>query len=179
MLKFLETLDHAIGRGERWLMVALTAGLTLILCTQVILRYFFNSPLFWAEEVAVQVLIIISFVGVSYLTYSGKLVRVDFLLTMLKPQRSLVLLRVLDIIGLITLGIMCYFATEWIQRPEIRGDVSPTTQIPRWYNYSILVFSFYCMTWHQAVKVLIPENIDMHQLLVKDESTGDGPEVRS
>ena len=32
MLKFLETLDHAIGRGERWLMVALTAGLTLILC---------------------------------------------------------------------------------------------------------------------------------------------------
>lgn len=156
MLTQLDSFDSVVGRSERWLMIALTAALTLILCVQVILRYFFNSPLFWAEEVSVQILIIISFLGASYLIHTGKAVRVDFLLNILPAPAAGVLMRVLDLVGLVVLVLLCYFATEWIQRPEIRGDISPTTGIPRWYNYSVLVFSFYCMAFHQLVKLLVP-----------------------
>lgn len=165
MLKVVERFDRYLGGFERALLVLLTAILTAILCSQVILRYFFNSPLFWAEEVSVQLLLMTSFIGVSYLIYLGKLVRVDFLLLMLPVGfRVNVMLRVLDLIALVTLGILCAVATEWILRPEIRGDVSPTTQIPKWYNYAIMVFSFYCMVFHQFVKVLIPETLDDHSL---------------
>lgn len=163
MQNLFEKLDRALGGTERYLMIVLTAALTAILCAQVVLRYFFNSPLFWAEEVAVQLLIIITFVGVSYLTFMGKLVRVDFLLLAFSGTKRVWLGRVLDVVSLITLMLLCYVATDWITRPEVRGDVSATTQIPRWYNYSVLVFSFYCMTYHQFVKVLVPEVLEDHQ----------------
>lgn len=157
MANLLEQLNRCLGATERVLMVLLTSGLIGILCAQVVLRYFFNSPLFWAEDVAVQLLIIISFIGTSYLIYLNKLVRVDLLVLSLPANYRNWLLRVLNLLALTTLGFLCYVATDWIMRPEIRSDVSPTTQIPRWYNYSILVFSFYCMTFHQLIKVISPE----------------------
>ncbi|WP_221796161.1 TRAP transporter small permease [Oceanobacter mangrovi] len=156
-------LDRGLGWTERSLMILLTAAMTLILCAQVILRYFFNAPLFWAEEVSVQLLIMISFMGVSYLVHTGKLVRVDILLLALKPAARIWLLRLLDLVGLICFGILAWYATDWILRPEVKGEVSPTTGIPLWYNYSVLVASIYCMTIHQCVKVLIPETQDDHQ----------------
>jgi C4-dicarboxylate transporter, DctQ subunit len=158
MLNLLQSIDALVGRAERLAMIFLTSLLTLILCAQVILRYFFNSPLFWAEEVSVQILIMISFMGVSYLTWSGQLVRVDLLLSMLKPASAKMLMLLLNAMGLVSLLALTYYATEWISRPEIRTDVSPTTQLPRWYNYAVLVFSFYCMTLHQAVKLILPSS---------------------
>ena len=50
-------IDRLIGQIEYALLIGLTVSLTLILSAQVVLRYFFSSPLFWAEEVAVQILI--------------------------------------------------------------------------------------------------------------------------
>ena len=156
MFMLLRTLDGWLGKAESGFLALLTGILTLILTAQVILRYFFNSPLFWAEEVAVQILISATFIGISYLIHTGRLVRVDFLLMMLGKGARAGLERALDLIGLITLLALCWFATEWIMRPEVRADLSPTTQLPRWYNYAVLVVAFYTMSFHMLVRVLVP-----------------------
>ncbi|GAA3538024.1 hypothetical protein GCM10022394_17070 [Zobellella aerophila] len=106
-----------------------------------------------------QILISATFIGVSYLLYSGKLVRVDFILTVLKAPYAVWLDKILELVALVVLAVLCYYATEWILRPEIKVDVSPTTQLPRWYNYAVLVVSFYFMSWHQFVKVICPTKI--------------------
>ncbi|AEY00362.1 putative TRAP-type C4-dicarboxylate transport system small permease [Oceanimonas sp. GK1] len=156
MFNIIKTLDRLLGRLEYGLLVLLTAALTLILSAQVILRYFFSSPLFWAEEVAVQILISASFIGVSYLLFSNKLVRVDFILENLGKPWGNWLHKGLQLLSLLVLLVLCYFATDWILRPEIKADVSPTTQLPRWYNYAVLVVSFYCMAWHQLINLITP-----------------------
>lgn len=156
MFTLLRTLDSWLGKAESGFLALLTGILTLILTAQVILRYFFNSPLFWAEEVAVQILISATFIGISYLIHTGRLVRVDFLLMMLGKGARAGLERALDLIGLITLLALYWFATEWIMRPEVRADLSPTTQLPRWYNYAVLVVAFYTMSFHMLVRVLVP-----------------------
>lgn len=161
MLALINKLDSGLGWLERGVMILLTGSMTLILCAQVILRYFFNAPLFWAEEVSVQLLIMISFMGVSYLVHLGKLVRVDILMLALPPESRVWLVRALDLVGLVCFGILSWYASEWISRPEVRGEVSATTSIPLWYNYSVLVFSIYCMTIHQAVRVIIPADSEL------------------
>lgn len=153
MLSLLRKLDRALGMFEYALLASLMAILTVILTSQVILRYFFNSPLFWAEEVAVQILISASFIGTSYLIYTGRLVRVDFLIMMSKGVVRRWAELFLNLTGLVTLLALCYFATDWILRPEVRSDVSPTTQLPRWYNYAVLVVAFYTMAFHMAIRV--------------------------
>ncbi|MCB1756807.1 MAG: TRAP transporter small permease [Gammaproteobacteria bacterium] len=157
MPTLLRTLDRWLGKFEYTLLALLTGLLTLILTAQVILRYFFNSPLFWAEEVAVQILISATFIGVSYLIHTGRLVRVDFLILLSQGALRHWGERALDVVGLLTLIVLCYFATDWIMRPEVRADLSPTTQLPRWYNYAVLVVAFYTMAFHMLIRVIWPE----------------------
>lgn len=155
MIKLIESLDRVVAKIEFAMLIALITALTLILCAQVVLRYLFNSPLFWAEEVAVQILISATFIGVSYLTFSDSLVRVDFILDHLGRFWHNLMVFVLRLVGLATLLVFCFYATEWIMRPEIRSDISPTTGLPRWYNYAVLVGAFYCMAWHMLIKVIL------------------------
>ncbi len=154
MFEIFHKTDDLLARFEYLLLTLLMAALTAILSTQVVLRYFFNNPLFWAEEISVQILIAASFLGVSYLLYANKLVRVDAILVLFREPALSRLLTVLQGVSLLTLLVLCYVATVWILRPEVRADVSPTTQLPRWYNYAILVASFYFMTWHQFIKFI-------------------------
>lgn len=156
MHKLILKIDDVIAWVEYRLLMLMMLVLAIILASQVILRYFFNSPLFWAEEVSVQILIACTFMGVSYLLYSKKLVRVDFLLLYFNNRFYCFAEKILQLISFSVLCIICYFSTEWILDPMTRIDISPTTQLPRWYNYGILVASFYCMALHQAVKLLSP-----------------------
>ena len=72
MSGLITTIDRLIGQIEYALLIGLTVSLTLILSAQVVLRYFFSSPLFWAEEVAVQILISATFIaGVMTPTEAG------------------------------------------------------------------------------------------------------------
>ncbi len=162
MLKLLERLNRALAHAEMGLLMLLIAALTLILSAQVILRYFFNSPLFWAEEVSVQILISCTFIGLSYLTYTDNLVRIDFLIDHLPPEYRNYLNWALNLVGFLTLALLCYHATDWIMRPEIKADISPTTGLPRWYNYSVLVVAFYLMAWHLLVKLILHKNYEPH-----------------
>ena len=52
--------DNVLAKFEHAVLVVLVAAMTLILVAQVILRYFFSSPIFWAEEVAVQILMMVT-----------------------------------------------------------------------------------------------------------------------
>ncbi len=154
MSRSLRRLDGEIARVESWLLILMMFALTLILVCQVILRYFFNAPLFWAEEVSVQLLISATFLGISYLIYQGDMIKVDFLLELIPEEMTSKVEFLLRMVGMATLSVFCWVATEWILQPEIKLDVSPTTGIPNWYNYLFVVVSFYLMSWHLLVKII-------------------------
>lgn len=44
-----ERLDAVLAAVETGVVVLLTAAITAIMMTQVVLRYVFSAPLFWAE----------------------------------------------------------------------------------------------------------------------------------
>jgi len=158
VLRIFSILDKTLASVERWLLIGLTLILTCIMCAQVLFRYFLNQPIFWAEEVALQILIIIAFVGVSYLAYLGNLVRVDVVLQLINKPSHVLLSRFLHLISLTIALLLSYVGTYWVLRPEVGTDISATTQIPLWYNYVILVCSFYCLSFHQLIKVIQPES---------------------
>lgn len=60
MFQLIQKLDRGVASAERVLVVALTAAITVIMMAQVILRYFFSSPIFWAEEISVQLLVFVT-----------------------------------------------------------------------------------------------------------------------
>lgn len=154
VVQTLRLLDSGIARIERWLAMGLTAAIALIMMAQVVLRYFFNAPLFWAEEVAAQLLVFLTLIGISLLLQRQQLVNIDFLPRALSPRKQHLLFVLL---GLAMLALTLFFAKlgwQWIQRPDVRLEMGATTQLPRWYNYSVLPAAFACMAFHQLVLII-------------------------
>lgn len=154
LYSLIQSADRGLAFVERWLAIALTAALTGIMMTQVVLRYFFSAPLFWAEEVAVQLLVFMTLVGLSLLVRGDALIKIDLLSRLLPPQGQKVLSLVFGLLFLGLLGFLAWLGWEWVNRPEVRMEMSATTQLPRWYTYSVLPAAVLAMAFHQLASLL-------------------------
>lgn len=154
MFQLIQKIDCALAALERVLVIALTAGIALIMMTQVVMRYFFSAPIFWAEEISVQLLVFLTLFGLSLLVQKCQLVSIDFLPRALGPRARHGLLALLGLVMLALLLFIAWLGWEWINRPEVRLELGGTTQLPRWYNFSALPLAMALMAWHQLAAVL-------------------------
>jgi len=150
-MQALSRVDCQLAKFEEWIIIGLTASLSLLLIVQVFMRYILNSPLFWAEEVAVQLLVFISFFGVSLLVFKKKMVSVDLLMIVISERSRVILQLLIHIFSLVILVLFLLLSFDWINQPEVRVEVSATTGLPRWYNYSLMVVAFLFLVFHQFV----------------------------
>lgn len=153
----LKNIDKFVAKLEYGIMMFLMTVLTLILVAQVILRYFFSNPIFWAEDVAVQILAILTCVGISYLIYANDMIKVDLLGSMLPAKTLAIVQRVVYVLAFLVMLVVCFYAIDWVVQPENRFAVSPTTGLPKQYNHLLIIGSFCLMTWHLAVKAIYPQ----------------------
>ena len=154
MLQLLIKADNFLAALEKLLLSLFTGALAIILMVQVVLRYGFSRPLFWAEEVSVQFLVFMTLFGLSLLIKQQRMIAIDLIINALARKHRKALALLLQFIGLAVGGFFAYEATLWLLRPEVRLELSPTTQLPVWYNYAMLPLAFYGMTYHLAVGFL-------------------------
>ncbi len=154
MYSLIQTIDDWLCRVEKTLVVVLTAGIASIMMAQVVMRYFFSSPLFWAEEISVQLLVFVTLFGLSLLVQSGQLVSIDFLAQALGPRARHALMAVLGLLFLALALFMAKLGWDWVNLPESRMELGATTQLPRWYNYSALPLAMVAMAYHQFAALL-------------------------
>jgi len=154
MFDFIQKLDRGLATAEGGLVVALAAARAGIMMTQVVMRYFFSAPIFWAEEISVQLLVFMTLFGLSLLVQRGQLVSIDFLPRALQPRARHALLALLGCVMLALLVFLAWLGWEWVNRPDVRMELGATTQLPRWYNFSALPMAFALMAWHQLAAIL-------------------------
>lgn len=154
MFAWIQRIDRGLASAERVLVVALTAGIAGIMMVQVVMRYFFSAPIFWAEEISVQLLVFATLFGLSLLVHQGQLVSIDFLPRALSERARHALLAALGVVMLALFVFVAKLGLEWVLRPDVRMELGATTQTPRWINYAALPLAFALMAWHQAVAIL-------------------------
>jgi TRAP-type C4-dicarboxylate transport system permease small subunit len=154
MYSLIQNLDNWLGRVEKTLVVVLTAGIAGIMMVQVVMRYFFSAPLFWAEEISVQLLVFVTLFGLSLLVQNGQMVSIDFLAQALGRRARHALMAVLGLLFLALALFMAKLGWDWVNLPEARMELGATTQLPRWYNYSALPLAMAAMAYHQFAAVL-------------------------
>ncbi|QEY23863.1 TRAP transporter small permease [Neisseria animalis] len=151
MLSLLNRLDSGIARGEQWLLAVFCGILTLIMVIQVVLRYFFNAPLFWAEEISTQLLAFITALGLAYLTHTKQHICIDFVIGKLNGKARTAVALVSNTLLLALMTVLCFYAWEWVLRPEVQAEISGTTGLPRWYTFAALPVALTLLCLHQTV----------------------------
>ena len=153
-ISILNNIDTFFNKIEKFLLFFFGLSLSLIMISQVILRYFFNSPIFWAEEIAVQFLIFTTAFGISCLTKTKGLISVDFLIIAMGDKYSFFLKVVNDFLFLILVIFLLYYSWDWILRADIQSEMSGTTNLPKWYSYASFPVAFSILCFHQLVSLL-------------------------
>jgi TRAP-type C4-dicarboxylate transport system permease small subunit len=154
MFDYIHIADKGLAVIERSLVVALTGGIACIMMTQVVMRHFFSAPIFWAEEISVQMLVFATLFGLSLLVHHGQLVSIDFLPRALSARARHGLMAALGAAMLALFAFVSWLGWEWISRPEVRIELGATTQLPRFYNYAVLPLAMAVMAWHQLAATL-------------------------
>ncbi len=153
-MSLLHALDKVIARGERWFVIICASAISMILVAQVFMRYGLSKPLFWAEEIATQLLVFMTFVGLSLLVHNRRLIQLDFIISHLPPKVRRLVTVVNDLAVIGVLIFLVVYSIKWILLQETQLEMSPTTRLPLWYGYAALPVAFILMTYHYVVAAL-------------------------
>jgi len=117
----------------------------LLTFSQVIMRNFFSTGIFWFDPFARNLLLWVGFLGASVATYRKNHINIDAMSTLFKgKQRHLINISVSAVAFLICL-LLCYasfvFVKDTFQAGEKIHQVFPT-----WISQSVMPFSFFIMS---------------------------------
>ena len=121
---------------NRWLLIAILGLMSLIIFTNVGLRYLTNESLPWAEEVARHLMIWLTFVGCGPVLRYGGHIAIDNLQDALPVAWALALRWLIVLLMLGLFGFFMYFGWDYMDRTQYQS--TPATQISFAWIYMAL-----------------------------------------
>lgn len=108
---------------------------TVLLFTNIILRYFFNANTTWAEEFVRYSMIWITFIGMAICFRKGIHFSVDILLKSLPFKSSKILQIIINIISIIFILLIIYYGIEITLFNFNSGQITPSLEIGIFWIY--------------------------------------------
>ena len=128
--------ERGLLAANRWALIVLLAAMTVIIFTNVALRYLTHESIEWAEEVARHLMIWLTFVGAGPVLRHGGHIAIDNLQDAL-PRTLAVALRV--VVALLLTGFfvfMVWYGVLYMQRTQFQTTAA--TQISFAYIYAAM-----------------------------------------
>jgi TRAP-type C4-dicarboxylate transport system permease small subunit len=135
-----------------WTIGLIMSAIVVILFLGVVLRYVFNAPLFWSEEVAVLGLIWITFLGGAILIRQDKNVCITVFCDMCRTPVSRWMKIVSDALVVIMLWVMIDQSWELTQR--LAFSTTPALRLKEsWFGWAMIV-GFVIMLYYQVQRII-------------------------
>jgi len=129
MNKFFHWLDKvSAGTNKVFIFIAsvMMAGLMIIVCVDLTLRYAFNSPLIWGTEVTEILLLYITFLGAAQVFRENAHVVIDIFLVFGSARRRKILgLISCTLVGIVA-ALLIYYGFSATYNHYVRGVFNPT-----------------------------------------------------
>jgi TRAP-type transport system small permease protein len=131
----MQPLRSAVRNFEEIVVGTLVVVMSLCAFTNVIARYFFNSPISWAEEFASDCFIWLVFFGAAVCTKQKRHIAVDALLMILPARLQLLFRLAIDVCVLGLMAVLIYYGSTLMVATTQR---TATLGIPKYYIYSVI-----------------------------------------
>lgn len=137
--------------ANRWALILLLAAMSVIIFTNVVLRYTTNQSIEWAEEVSRHMMIWLTFLGAGPVLRYGGHIAVENLQDAL-PRPAAVAVRIV-VAGLLFafFGFMVWYG--WLYMERTMFQLTAVTQIPFAYIYSAMLIGGVLLIVHWLLVV--------------------------
>jgi len=128
LIRPLEWIENSIA-------VLSMATVSLLVFGNVVSRYGFNYTPIWSEELSRFLVVWSIFIGVAIGVRKNQHIGVDALIRFLPHKLLLVSEVLLNLIGVVVIGILVYTSIEFIQQTMEFEQLSPAMRIPMYIPY--------------------------------------------
>jgi TRAP-type C4-dicarboxylate transport system permease small subunit len=135
-----------------WIVAVLLVGMSLVVFTNVILRYFFGMTIGWYEELSRFLLIWIVFLGAVIAFFKGDHLSLDIVLKIIKPKARRVVSAVADLLVVAALLIMIQGGFAMALDSLASGWIASSIPIPYGYVYMVGPISAILMLLQALIK---------------------------
>lgn len=108
---------------------------SLLLFVNVIMRYVFTLPIYWAEELVRYLMVWMIFVGASQVAVWGGHVSVDIVPRIISKRANIVLSLFVNIVAILFCILLAYFSFQQMSRVKAAQQISPAMELPMWIAY--------------------------------------------
>jgi len=137
-MNFLKWLNDASDKVEKGFLAGTIIFTSLLLFVNVVMRYVFMMPIFWAEELVRYLMVWMVFIGSSQVTSWGGHIGVDILPRFLSKRGNLILAFAVNLVCIAFCCVLVYYSYIQMNRVKIAQQVSPALEIPMWLAYAAI-----------------------------------------
>lgn len=130
---------------ERISCAVLISVFTAVLLANVFSRYLFDSPLFFAEELALLLLVWMGYLAVSYSIYRSEQIGMGLVVDKLSARNKQLVAIVVDVILIVISGLLLWAALGWMQSSSVFFERAVALNVPKWPFY-LVVPLFWALT---------------------------------
>ena len=124
---------------------AIITGTTLTICVilvnaNVIMRYFFNNPIHWSEEIVTSLFVWTVFIGSSYAYRKHSHLGVDIVVNMLPQKVKGVVRAVMAVVEFLVLAMLTYISSQYVyhlifsRSGKLKIVVTDLLRLPKWWT---------------------------------------------
>lgn len=135
-LPSMKTMERYFVSANRWVLIVLLASMSVIIFTNVVMRYVTHDSLEWGEEVARYMMIWLTFLGAGSVLRLGGHIAVENLQDAL-PRPLAIAMRA--VVACLLMGFFVFMAVYgWMYMERAKYQTTPVTQIPFSYIYAAM-----------------------------------------
>ncbi|MCW8902002.1 MAG: TRAP transporter small permease [Gammaproteobacteria bacterium] len=150
----MQTLNRYIDLFEKYSITILFAVATLMLFSNVVLRYFFDTGLIWVLELVQYLFAWVVLIGAAHGVKVGVHLGIDILLDRMATKFRKATLMLAILCCIIFVAIVDYNSFIYTFKIYQWGDITEDLQIPQWIPYlsipiglSLMLYHFLSLAW--------------------------------
>ena len=124
---------------------AIITGTTLTICVilvnaNVIMRYFFNSPIHWSEEVVTSLFVWTVFIGSSYAYRKHSHLGVDIVINLMPKKMKTVVKSVMAVVEFFVLSMLTGVSSQYVyhlifnRAGKLKIMMTDLLRVPKWWT---------------------------------------------
>lgn len=138
-MKLLKLLN---GNLERYLMLVLLVGMTLVLGLQIVFRFVVRDPLTWSEELARFMFIWSTFLSIGFCLKEGISLKIDTVISLFPQKTQAIIYMAGDIVMAAFFIYLLPASWEFAYTSVLSGQVSAACHIPMYFIQISLMVGF-------------------------------------
>ena len=158
MQKYLLRCYNVLLATETFLLLFFLLAAILLASSQILLRNFFDTGIFWADS-ALRVLVLwIGMLGAMFASRNKKHIRIDILSHHLPQKFQSTVGRVTEFFTALACGIVAYYSIDFIKY-EYEDGLIAFANVPVWLCETIIPIAFIVMALRYLINSILPTHL--------------------